>query len=204
MDYKICTKCGEKFEATTEFFGRQKRGKFGLRSTCKLCNKKYMKRWHAKNAEQQKEYNNKYHTEHREQRKEHKKRWRKDNANYDKEYYTKHKEERNQYGKEWAKNNRDKRNANGARYRAKKLNQTPANANMSKIELYFIIAEYLNKITNTIWHVDHIQPLAKGGLHHQNNLQLLPCKLNLEKNAKWPLTPEEEIKYNGIKLQKEN
>jgi len=34
------------------------------------------------------------------------------------------------------------------------------------------------------YHVDHIIPLAKGGLHHPDNLQVLPADLNLKKGAK--------------------
>ena len=34
------------------------------------------------------------------------------------------------------------------------------------------------------WHVDHIRPLSKGGLHHPDNLQIVQKKYNLEKHAK--------------------
>jgi|JI10StandDraft_1071094.scaffolds.fasta_scaffold1037158_2 5-methylcytosine-specific restriction endonuclease McrA len=33
-------------------------------------------------------------------------------------------------------------------------------------------------------HVDHIIPLARGGRHHESNLQLLPIGLNMRKGAK--------------------
>lgn len=33
-------------------------------------------------------------------------------------------------------------------------------------------------------HVDHIVPLAAGGLHHESNLQILPARINLRKGAK--------------------
>jgi hypothetical protein len=36
-DTKICTKCGKTFPATTEFFFRNKRGRYGLRANCKEC-----------------------------------------------------------------------------------------------------------------------------------------------------------------------
>lgn len=34
---KICTKCGQEFPATTEYFHKSKRGKYGLRADCKQC-----------------------------------------------------------------------------------------------------------------------------------------------------------------------
>lgn len=33
------------------------------------------------------------------------------------------------------------------------------------------------------YHVDHIQALARGGKHHQDNLQYLPASENIRKNA---------------------
>lgn len=33
-------------------------------------------------------------------------------------------------------------------------------------------------------HVDHIIPLSKGGVHHEDNLQILPIGLNMRKGAK--------------------
>lgn len=37
------------------------------------------------------------------------------------------------------------------------------------------------------YHVDHIQPIARGGLHEPNNIQLLCPSCNLRKNAKDPI-----------------
>lgn len=37
------------------------------------------------------------------------------------------------------------------------------------------------------YHIDHIQPLARGGLHEPNNIQLLCPPCNLTKNAKDPI-----------------
>jgi 5-methylcytosine-specific restriction endonuclease McrA len=42
-NYKICTKCGEEFPATTEFFCKMKTGEFGLQAECKVCHRKYYK-----------------------------------------------------------------------------------------------------------------------------------------------------------------
>ena len=35
-----------------------------------------------------------------------------------------------------------------------------------------------------IMHVDHIVPLAKGGSHHQDNLQIISARENLEKGVR--------------------
>ena len=70
-----------------------------------------------------------------------------------------------------------------------KLNQTPDNANLQKIQLYYTI---LNKSCEI--------PMSKSGLHHEDNLQILTAEINLQKKAKWPLTKAEEIKYKGITI----
>ena len=36
-------------------------------------------------------------------------------------------------------------------------------------------------------HVDHVIPLARGGPHHEDNLQILPIGLNMRKGVKCPL-----------------
>lgn len=42
---KVCTKCGEEFPATIEFFYKEKFGKFGLRSNCIKCHSLYNKKY---------------------------------------------------------------------------------------------------------------------------------------------------------------
>jgi len=85
----------------------------------------------------------------------------------------------------WRKENPEKAAAIKVRYKARKLNQAPEDANKTLIQRIYLECSILNKSTGyTKWHVDHIFPLSKGGLHHQNNLQLLLAKDNLSKGAK--------------------
>jgi len=84
---------------------------------------------------------------------------------------------------------------------AQKKNQTSLDADLEKIDYIYQICEAMNRISEEKYEVDHIKPLSKGGLHHQDNLQILKKNFNCGKNAKWPLTEEEEIKYKGITLK---
>ena len=76
--------------------------------------------------------------------------------------------------------------ANNAKYRTAKRNQTP---NISPIEksaiqgLYFI-AQILSNSCGEKFHIDHIHPISKGGLHCLDNLQILSAEENLKKGAK--------------------
>jgi len=54
---KKCTKCGEEYPATAEFFHRNKTGKYGLTSQCKECRREYNKEDYENNPEKHKEKN---------------------------------------------------------------------------------------------------------------------------------------------------
>ena len=60
----------------------------------------------------------------------------------------------------------------------KKKKQTPPDA-----DLQIIKGIYLNCPEG--YEVDHIKPISKGGLHHQDNLQYLTIKENRKKSNKW-------------------
>lgn len=199
MNMKRCTKCGEVKEASTEYFHRQKKGKYGLRAECKVCRNKYQKKWHEVHVEYVKDYHKQYYKDNKDRDNERSRRWyegHKEYCNeYSRQYHKENRGHRNEYGRQWAKNNQDKRNTHRAKRRARKLNQTPSDANKEKIALVYKMCSTMDG-----YHVDHIKPLSKGGQHHENNLQILKASLNMEKHDKWPLTKEELIKYKGIKL----
>ena len=87
----------------------------------------------------------------------------------------------------WQQSNKDKRASYRAKRRASKLDQTPE---MNRAELVEIEEMYrYHQIFNGVmpekeWHVDHINALANGGLHHPSNLQVLTAHDNLSKGAR--------------------
>lgn len=213
MEMKICVKCGK--EKRAEEFGRyfdNRDGKYYYKSKCKICLKEYQKQWYEDNKKWCKEY-----------RRDNKER----TAEYDRLYYEKHKERYHKYNKWWYENHKDryckryqdnkeymseqhrrykennkfKINALTAKYRATKKNQIPLDADLEKIAYIYQVCEAMNWISEEKYEVDHIKPISKGGLHHQDNLQILLAVLNYEKNAKWPLTKREKIRYKGLTLE---
>lgn len=68
MKTKICTKC--KIEKPLNEFHKQKTGKFGLQSYCKLCNSETKEQWKLNHPDKLKETNKKYRLEHRKEIKE--------------------------------------------------------------------------------------------------------------------------------------
>ncbi|MFZ4708219.1 MAG: hypothetical protein ACOYMH_00065 [Zwartia sp.] len=88
----------------------------------------------------------------------------------------------------YKKVNAAKVNAKNNNRRADKLLRTPKWANLLEIESIYKECQKISKETGILHHVDHIVPL-KGkivsGLHWEDNLQIIPAKLNMQKNNSW-------------------
>jgi hypothetical protein len=103
-----------------------------------------------------------------------------------KEWYLKNKDKSNNRHLSWVKNNKEKWVASCAIQRAKKRKLTP---NLSKeekmvMQKFYLHAKILTEKLGIIHHVDHVVPLAKGGIHHPSNLQVIPASVNLRKGAR--------------------
>jgi len=187
MNYKVCTKCGNKFPATVEFFHKMKSGKLGLRATCKVCRQEY----YQNNRERHTATMKKYYRNNKEKIMINKVEYRKNNkkkiAVAQKKNQENNKEKYSVTAKRWRKNNPEKIIARNAKRQAKKLNQTP---NLTQDEKYQI--ELMYKKSHELgpdYQVDHIQSLSRGGLHHPNNLQIVTKSYNLQKRDKVDFRP---------------
>lgn len=215
MNTKVCNgPCGKCLPATLEFFHKQKGGLFGLRSKCKTCRSKEKKKHRQENKQEilkkeakyrsdKSEYLREYLKEYRHQNKEEIKKQRRGYRKKNKESISEsnkkwrelNKNKRQQYQKEYYQNNKDLYKARGAKYRATLLKQTPDYANISLIEdIYCSCPEG--------YHIDHIIPLSRGGLHYESNLCYLPARINLSKHNKLiEEFGEEEFNRNVIYWQ---
>ena len=87
---------------------------------------------------------------------------------------------------EWYKRKRAIANEAWMRYNIKQKLQTPLDADRKLIQkIYENCPEG--------YEVDHIIPISKGGLHHQDNLQYLPWKENRRKSNKM-------VRVEGLEL----
>ncbi|MBK1969831.1 MULTISPECIES: HNH endonuclease [Brevundimonas] len=58
-------------------------------------------------------------------------------------------------------------------------------ADRNAIRAFYRLAKLLEKHNPGVrYHVDHIIPLSRGGLHHQDNLQVMRADFNLRKSNK--------------------
>lgn len=78
-------------------------------------------------------------------------------------------------------------------YRARKRNAIPNDADIDLIKKIYESAP-------AGYQIDHIVPLSKGGLHHQDNLQYLPARDNQRKNNKLNYDSKNAIQWQTVVL----
>ena len=84
----------------------------------------------------------------------------------------------------WKEANRHKVYSSNARRRAKLREALDPTANQAIIESRYAAQEHLGQVTGVAWHVDHTQPLSRGGKDHEDNLQVVPQEWNTTKGAR--------------------
>ena len=177
---KTCSKC--LVEKIPTEFSKDKSRKDGLNYCCKSCERL---RGNVYREPIQKEINTK-----------------------NRASYAANPEEKNIKNRVWHENNKDDHNvmnainrelnldryaAYAAKYRAKKIQATPAWADQEGIKDFYFSAKTLTDLFHKPYHVDHIVPLQSKlvcGLHVPVNLQVLLGADNLSKrNCHWPDMP---------------
>jgi hypothetical protein len=189
MHTKVCSVCG--VDKDTKEFNRRTASIDGLAPLCKSCKsncdraryvkvgKAYYLKNKAKSVLARRRWRNK--------NPDYIKRWRALNTEYDKIWYENNKEKHRDCVRRWRILNKDKSNAKSARYRAKKMNglvELSCSAR-DEVQKMYDVCYYMNTISADIkWHVDHIIPLNKEGLHHPNNLRIVEAVVNLRKGCR--------------------
>lgn len=191
INYKTCTKCGEEFPVTEEFFYKKKAGKFGLTATCNVCDNKRGQEYYENNKERCATVGKKWYENNKKKVGAVGKKYRKNNKEKIRismaEYYQNNKEKEAIRGAKYRKANPDKIAAKSAKRRALKLKQAPVltEAQQYQIDLIYKIRDELG----SNYHVDHIIPILKGGQTHPDNLQIVRNTYNLQKGAKLNFRP---------------
>ena len=148
--------------------------------------KEYSAQWRAANAEKLRERYTRYRAANAEKLKERYTRYRAANPERAKaanaKYYKENVEREKERGARYRAANAEKIGALNARRRAKKINATHPD-HSTKIEAVLLqSAARLRKCLGIDFHLDHIVPLARGGMHHHANLRVLPGRLNIAKS----------------------
>lgn len=187
MNYKTCTKCGETKEATKEFFGSNKKGKYGLRAICKICTAIATKRYESTEEGKIARIKALKKYAHTDKRKDSIAKFRsseKGKALSKKKYGTP--ESRKESKKKYYSSDKGKlAHVIESSIRRTKENCTLTHEEKMAVRSIYAECQKLNAEAGYIaYHVDHIMPIAKGGKTHPDNLQILTAEENLKKGAR--------------------
>lgn len=175
---KCCSRCGNEYPATKEFFGVHTNGKYGLRGICKLCKRASDKQYDIAHKEERKVYAHQYNVEHHEQNRRRVARWRNDNRQYV-----------NRRDRARRRANPETARARGVNYRAKRLGATgKINGEQLKwlLETQSGLCFYCGDTLNAGYHVDHYVPLSKGGTNEIENIRLACYRCSQRKHNTLP------------------
>ncbi len=201
---KVCISCDED---NLEMFGKEKGGKFGLRSKCKKCRSLERKEYYRKNKDKEYAYRKKYCLENpekikvsrkiqnkKESTKESKRIWASNNKDKirlkNKIYSANNKDKIRKRNKDRLNRNPGLANKYTANYRASKKNAAPkwlTDSDKWLIAEYYRISSELSRITTVKYEVDHIIPLNGkfvSGFHCPANLQIIKMSDNRIKSNK--------------------
>jgi len=183
VELKHCSRCGETFPATSEYFHKKKDGKYGLNCYCKECNKARALAHHYENREARLGYLTEYREQNREKLRQYKRNPDKKRAsdreyywaNVDRkrdqarQYYQIHKAAFVQRAMEWSKKNPEKAKAYT---RVKALRRRGAPLDAISREYVSIISRdvcvYCGSSGDIV--IDHIHPISNGGTSEWTNL----------------------------------
>lgn len=170
---KVCTKCKEEKELGSYY--KEERGLHGLRADCKQCCRDRKRLKYTSQLEYNHSRSKQYNLLNKAKISKRKKQYRLDNL-----------ETCTERERAYKKAHPEKNTFFLAQRRAAILNATPDNANLDSIKAIYASCARVSKCLGIPHHVDHIIPLSKGGLHHEDNLQVIPAAENLSKGAKMP------------------
>lgn len=207
MIAKVCTKCS--LEKSVADFSRNKNKKDGLQGVCKSCERAYNAAYRAANPEKAKAASSAWVEANRERVRARQAAYYQANAarisardaaehaaNPDKENarsaakYAADPSKAKGYSAAWAKANPEARRAHTRNRRAIKRNaegiHTAADVRtlLTLQKCKCVVCKANIKYS---YHVDHIQPLSRGGGNGKHDIQLLCPSCNLQKHAKHPI-----------------
>lgn len=184
---RCCTRCQREFPATTQHFGKQANGKYGLSSWCKQCRAKYQRGYftvpenrdrHAKNVARFRVNNPGYVEDEKRAGREYRKQKRDSGEQY-------------KYLKEWYKTPK------GRLYQTAKRSRRVARERLASVDGTYSPEDirvqmksqkekcwHCGKLLKNTFHIDHLIPLKKGGTNNPRNIVISCPRCNMSKGDK--------------------
>jgi len=211
---KICARC--KCTKSLDSFCAQKSTPDGLRPWCRQCMSEYCKEWSTKNKDRKKAVNDAWVEANKEKSKEVRRNYYEKNKEkitlQNKEWSEAHPEKVKKAKSEWANRNIEYTRVKGRDYWKKNPEKSKVMVQnrramrlASGTKLSYGITTLVLKeqgykcpgclcdLRTNKRHIDHYMPLILGGLHIDNNIQMLCAPCNLRKSRKHPMKWLSEI-----------
>jgi 5-methylcytosine-specific restriction endonuclease McrA len=199
---KVCTKCGQEFPATREFFYRNALGRNGLNPQCKQCKAAYASSEEARernrlrtleNPQKNRDRAHKWALEHPEENRLRANRWYKANREKalarDRQRKIDHPEETRARARRTALLHPETVAASSRNRKARARNAEGSHTGADVIEQYNRQkgkCYYCGKQVGKDYQVDHVIPLVLGGSNYPSNLVIACPQCNRAKSAKHP------------------
>ena len=163
MQTKRCSKCGDIKEIIE--FNKQKKGKYGVRSYCRECQKKQQKKWRKKNPE------------------------------YDRQWYKRNTEHKKESTKKWRENNSKRKTAHENNRRAMKHALPYSTSSELWLDVIMEYDSKCAVTGKDKFDLEHAIPISWGwGGSLKNNIYPLCSSLNGQKSSKNPFKFMEQLK----------
>jgi 5-methylcytosine-specific restriction endonuclease McrA len=189
-----CSGCGQ--QKKTSDFHKNKAQKTGLSTQCKSCAIERANKWQQDNRAKRKEYMRRYYEAN-------KARWEESYAQLDSEanrekarrWAREHPERNRERVQQWARDNPEKRRAQRAlrRYRENGSGTLSAADIMQMYDDQDGLCAYCEIPLFGEYHLDHMIPVSRGGIHDWSNIAIACQPCNQRKHAK---TAEEFVRMN--------
>lgn len=186
---KKCSRC--KATRSVDDFTVDRKRKDGLNLYCRLCTSELGRIKYHKNVAGEKARKARYYAADPEKILARNNRWREANRERERAtntaYYWKNREIVQGWHKAYHEANPHSRRASNARRRARRVTPPGIIASQAIVEQRMAYYGYKCWMCGGPFeHVDHVKPLAKGGLHIASNLRPACARCNLSKHHKWP------------------
>jgi len=190
---KMCSGCGTEFPATTEYFDKNKNGKYGLHSKCKPCRSETARAWREANPARHAENGRQWQKEHPEKARQKSRRYRERHPDLIQDSLMQYREGHRKYFREYMRTYRDARPEYVYRCRAiRRARKADAEGHhtLSDVKEQYVAQGgrcwWCDCDLGNIYHADHVIPLSRGGSDAPDNIVVTCPACNLSKNDKLP------------------
>lgn len=206
MTEKRCSRCGQNFPETAEYFQYFDKKRGILRPECKVCSSVDGRKRYAENQEiylgRAAEYRRRNNEVIRERDRYRRDRDRGKRAVWNRRWRQHNRERKNELGRLWRANNPQAARSSTRRYRQRHSEKERARNQRRKAERRAVEGQYTAEDLHELWrlqegqcaycgndlngeyHVDHVHPISRGGTNWPENLVLACPKCNETKHDK--------------------